>query len=764
MANELKVLFIGTYVPKECGIATFTHDLLNSVRNTNVKCEVIAVNDAYEVYNYPEEVVFQIDRDRLRDYYLAADYINQSDADVVCLQHEFGLFGGSAGDYLFTLLSNINKPVITTMHTIIREPEPHYRIATEKLIAHSEKLIVMSQIAVDVLKGVYNVPEDKIQIIFHGMPDYPFNSSSKYRRKMNLTGSPLIITFGLLSQNKGIESMLKALPAVVKQHPKLVYLVLGATHPMVKKTQGEVYRESLQHLVTELGLENNVVFHNKFVESEELYNYIMASDYYVSPYLSREQIVSGTLTYALGMGKAIVSTPYWYAQEMLADNRGLLVDFNDTEGFTKALLSLIENPKACKEMRMRAYDFGRKMTWKSVGGEYNNVLHNVLSKYVTSHNIRNRFSFIPIEFPEVNINHLKLLTDDVSIIQHTKLSVPSQHYGYSTDDASRALVALTQLITNQEKVKEYLELITKYVNFIESAQINTGGFHNFMNYEREFVDEDGGEDTLGRCIYGLGSVINCLYLPSSIRTRALTIVNKSKSPLSTLRYTKAIAYTICGLYEILQTNVESCDCENRALEHILIDRANYLVDMYKKNHKDNWHWFESTVTYSNAKLCEALLLAFDYTKDRTYRRIGLTTLDFLTEIQWNYDYFDIVGNHGWYSYRGKKPLFDQQPIEAGYLTQAYVLAYETTLDNKYMQSARYAFEYFLGRNRLRAVIYDYSTGAVSDGLSFEGMSLNQGAESVICYLMALGTINRDMKKAYSVVTEVDYNPILEEID
>ena len=393
MNKQLKVLFIGTYVPKECGIATFTHDLLDSVRNENVKCEVIAVNDPYETYNYPEEVVFQIERDKLRDYYLAADYINQSDADIVCLQHEFGLFGGIAGDYIFTLLNGIDKPVITTMHTLIREPELEYRVSTEKLIKYSEKLVVMSQIAVDILKGVYDVSEDKIKIIFHGMPDYPFNSSSKYRRKMKLEGSPLILTFGLLSQNKGIESMLKALPDVVNKHPNLVYLVLGTTHPMVKKTQGEVYREYLQNMVTELRLENNVVFNNKFVEIEELCNYIMASDIYVSPYLSKEQIVSGTLTYALGMGKGIISTPYWYAKEMLADNRGLLVDFNDTNGFTKALLSLIENPKECKDMRRRAYDFGRKMTWKNVGGEYNTIFSKALKNENTYPKIHEIFSF-----------------------------------------------------------------------------------------------------------------------------------------------------------------------------------------------------------------------------------------------------------------------------------------------------------------------------------------------------------------------------------
>jgi glycosyltransferase involved in cell wall biosynthesis len=393
--KQLKVLFIGTYVPKECGIATFTHDLLNSVYGdyNDVQCEVIALNNASETYNYPDEVVFQIERDKIEDYYRAADYINQSNADIVCLQHEFGLFGGSAGDYIFALLSGINKPVITTMHTIIREPELVYRIATEKLIRYSEKLVVMSQTAVDMLKDVYDVPEDKIEVIFHGLPDYLFNNCDKYKKMLNLKGSPLVLTFGLLSPNKGIESMLEALPDVVNQYPNLVYLILGATHPEVKKRHGEAYRQYLKNKVSELGLEDNVIFHNKFVEKEELCNYILASDIYASPYLSKEQIVSGALTYAIGMGKAIVSTPYWYAQEMLADNRGLLVDFGDADGFKNSLLHLIENPEDCDDMRKKAYDFGRKMTWENVGIEYNAIFSKALKNENTYPKIHKIFSF-----------------------------------------------------------------------------------------------------------------------------------------------------------------------------------------------------------------------------------------------------------------------------------------------------------------------------------------------------------------------------------
>ena len=389
------LLFIGTYVPKECGIATFTHDLLNSVYGeyNDVQCEVIALNNASETYKYSDEVVFEIERDKIEDYYRAADYINQSNADIVCLQHEFGLFGGDAGDYIFALLSGINKPVITTLHTVIREPELEYRVSTEKLIRYSEKLVVMSQTAVDMLKDVYKVTGDKIEVIFHGLPDYPFNNCDKYKKMLNLKGSPLVLTFGLLSPNKGIESMLEALPDVVNQYPNLVYLILGATHPEVKKRHGEAYRQYLKNKVSELGLEDNVLFHNKFVEKEELCNYILASDIYASPYLSKEQIVSGALTYAIGMGKAIVSTPYWYAQEMLSDNRGLLVDFGDADGFKKSLLHLIENPEECDDMCKKAYDFGRKMTWENVGREYNTIFSKALKNENTHPKIHKIFSF-----------------------------------------------------------------------------------------------------------------------------------------------------------------------------------------------------------------------------------------------------------------------------------------------------------------------------------------------------------------------------------
>jgi glycosyltransferase involved in cell wall biosynthesis len=441
--RKLRVLFIGTYVPKECGIATFTSDLLNSisVENNDIHCEVIALIDPSENHNYSEEVVFQIERNKLEDYYRAADFINHSDADVICLQHELGLFGGDAGDYIFALLSGISKPVITTMHTMIREHElDEYRVSTEKLARYSDKLVVMSQIAVDILKDSYGVSKDKIQVIFHGMPDYPFSNCDRYKKMLNLKGSPLILTFGLLSQNKGIESLLKALPDVINLYPDLVYLILGATHPMIKKKHGEAYRQYLKSIVSELEIENNVVFHDKFVEKEELCNYILASDIYASPYPSKEQVVSGTLTYAIGMGKAIVSTPYWYAEEMLSDNRGLLVDFGNVDGFKKSLLYLIEHPEKCNIMRENAYYFGRKMTWKNVSEEYITVFNKALNNYTTYPKIQNIFNFLPNKLPEVKVGHLKQLTYEMSIVQHACLDlVPALHHRYKIENGSRGL-------------------------------------------------------------------------------------------------------------------------------------------------------------------------------------------------------------------------------------------------------------------------------------------------------------------------------------
>jgi len=748
LKSKLKILFIGTYVPRECGIATFTSDLFNAIsKKEGVDlCEVMALNDIDEDYDYPEEVVFEIRRNKLEDYYSAADFINRSDYDVVCLQHEFGLYWGDAGDYIFALLSSIDKPIITTLHTVIREPEPSYRRVTEKLMQYSDKIIIMSDTSGQILQDTYNKHDGKIELVYHGIPDCPFTDSKEHKELLGLEGSPLVLTFGLLNPNKGVETTLDALPEVVKRRPELKYLVLGATHPEIKRNFGEAYREYLIDKVHELGLERNVIFHDKFVEKQELYEYILASDIYVSPYHSKEQVVSGALSYAIGLGKAIISTPYWYAQDMIKEDRGILVDFEDSEGISKALLDLIENPQQCNKMRRNAYDFGRQMIWKNVARDYIRIFREALEKYPAStEEEKIDFSLFSANLPETNLNYMISMTDDVGIFQHATYGVPSRQHGYSTDDVGRGLVALTRAISTSGQTDEIKKLVTLYLSYLDHAQTESGHFHNFMSYDRKFLDEKGSDDTFGRALYGLGHACACSRLPDNLRFHALDIVRRSRSVMDEIHAPRAKAYTMTGLYEMLEKGIDK-----DIFLPVFVRFADYLTGLYEENRQNDWEWFETEVTYGNAKMCEALMLAYKLTGERKYREVGLETLDFLTELQWNGEFFDLVGNEGWCTSRDKKAVFGQQPIDAGYLTEAYVVAYELTDNKKYLDLAHYSMEYFLGRNRLKAVMYDHSNGAVCDGLDLAGMNPNQGAESVVCFIMAQEKLARYSDKAEGV--------------
>ncbi len=742
MGKPLKVVFIGTYVPRKCGIATFTFDLFNAVAEERGSegLRVVAMNNIPEGYDYPQEVTFEIRQNYLQDYQRAADYINFSDVNVVSLQHEFGIFGGSAGDYVTTLIANIRKPIVTTLHTVIKEPTPEYRESMEELIRYSDKLVVMSRMGGDILKEVYGVPGEKIELIYHGVPDIPFVDSRDYKRQLDVEGKILLLTFGFLGPGKGIEVVLDALPRVVERHPDVVYLVLGATHPEVKKLHGEKYRLSLERRVRDLGLEDNVIFHNRFVSLKELCGYISASDIYISPYLSREQIVSGTLSYAVGMGKAIISTPYWYAKEMLAEGRGILVDFGDRDAMTRAILHLIEHPEECRKMRRRAYEFGRRMTWKEVGRRYIELFERVIGEREL-YERRKTLATFPhhATLPDIKLDHLRLLTDDVGLFQHAAFGVPDRDYGYSSDDVGRGLVVLVDIYRHDPKI-DVLSLITTYMSFLKHAQTENGHYHNFMGYDRRFLDEHGSEDTLGRVIYGLGHVVRG-GPTREMRAMAQNMMEKTGHLLENLRCPRAKAYTICGLYAVLKRYPGAS-----RFKRILARLSDELVELYESNRDEGWDWFEDRVTYGNANLCDALLLAYKITGNPRYREVGLATLKFLTDIQWNGKFFDLVGNQGWYVRGGEKAVFGQQPIDAGYLTKAYVTAYEVTDDKQYLDLGRHAFEWFLGRNRLGIPLYDFATGSVADGIDSHGINANRGAESTICFLLALLALSRHSQK------------------
>jgi glycosyltransferase involved in cell wall biosynthesis len=734
LVSDLDVVYVGTFVPKTCGIATFGNDLGTSIGQEmgGKPYRVVAITDRAEGYDYPSEVTFEIRQNVIRDYARAAEYLNGSSAQIVSLQHEFGIYGGDAGKYLSVLLSHLKKPVITTVHTILENPSSDYREAFEDVINCSQRLVTMSQKGARMLEEIYLVPQDKISVIHHGVHDVPFVDSNFYKEKFNVEGLTVLLTFGLLSPNKGIETALEALPYVVEKHPDTVYIILGATHPGVKKVHGEQYRLSLERKAIDLKIADNVVFQNRFVDLRELTEYMSCCDVYLTPYLAKEQITSGTLAYAVGMGKAVVSTPYWYAEELLSDSRGVLVDFNDVKGMAKALNGLIGDSMRRNKMRKTAYEYGRTMVWREVGRQYVEMFAQMLGdrKDLEVKSSWKQKMLPVITLPEIKLDHLVSLSDNVGLLQHACFGIPHRDHGYSADDVGRGLAAIMTCY-NQQKEEQILPLIRTYVAFLNHSQTETGHFHNFMSYDRRFQDQQGSDDTLGRVLWGLGTVVR--WGPKElVRALAQSMMTEASPRLLEIEAPRAKAYAIVGIYHLLQKFVGASQFKRH-----LIQLADDLVYLYKENRSDEWQWFEDVVAYGNAKIPEALLRAYQVTQNEEYREVALESLDFLTKEQWNGVYFELVGNEGWYPKGGERALFGQQPIDAGYLVEAYVAASEVTNTTEYLELARLAFDWFLGRNRLNTALYDFADGSVSDGIDSDGISANQGAESVVCYLLAV---------------------------
>jgi glycosyltransferase involved in cell wall biosynthesis len=683
---------------------------------------------------YPEEVVFSVAAANLREYRAAAEYINLSGADVAFVQHEHGIFGGTAGGYIVELLNNLRKPVISTLHTVQSSPQEPYRSALLDVARASDAVVGMTPKAVELLRDVYGIAADKIHMIHHGIPDVPFLDTAHYKPQFGVEGRTVLMTFGLLSPNKGIEHMLDALPQIVAAHPEVTYIVLGATHPEVKKQRGEEYRLSLERRARSLGISEHVIFHDRFVTLPELCEFLGACDIYITPYLNLEQIVSGTLAYAVGTGKAIVSTPYWYARDLLAEGRGRIVEFADSESLAQTVLDLLENDAEREAMRERAYAYGRQMIWREVGRQYIGLGREIKKRAMP------RVSVTPTRIthlwkqplPEVNLNHLIRLTDDTGVIQHAVFRTPDRQYGYSTDDIGRALV-VAMLHSQQFGGRESQPLAERYLAFLRHAQREDGLFHNYMDYGRRFTDDVGSEDTQGIALWGLGTAVQ-LGQDEEFRAVARTIFERAlTTPPPTAAM--AIAYYICGLCAFLDRYEGATRVRER-----LREMEDALVALHAAHRRDGWQWFGDTITYGAAKPCHALLLASGITGSSVHRTVGLETLDFLTSVQLQDGRFEPIGNNGWYPQGGERAIFDQQPIDAAYLVEAYLAAFDSTGGEQYLENALTAFEWFLGRNRNGVPMYDFTDGSCLDGLTPEGGNLNRGAESTICCLLALLTL------------------------
>lgn len=739
-----KVAIIGNYLPRQCGIATFTTDLVEAISSVapDTSCFAVAMNDTPKGYRYPSKVRFEINQNVLADYSLAADFLNMNRIDAVCLQHEYGIFGGPAGVNIIKLLQKLRMPTVTTLHTVLSHPTPEQKKVLTELVDLSENIVVICQRAKKILCDSYNVPEKKVSFIHHGIPDIPFVDPSFHKDRFGVEGRQVIMTFGLLSPNKGLEYMIKALPIIVKRHPEVVYIILGKTHPHVKRDHGEEYRVGLQQLVKRLGVSKNVIFHNRFVEMEDLCEFLGAADIYLTPYLNEEQISSGTLAYAMGSGKAIVSTPYWYAQDMLGEGRGRIVPFKDHKAIADQVLYLLDNETERHAIRKRAYMFTRDAVWGEVARNYLHLFRKARDKRIRCPLpvARKETPQIDIEddLPEIRLDHLRRLTDDTGIYQHATFNVPNRVHGYCIDDNARALIAAMMAQELMPEDKSIYELCIRYLSFIQYAYNEENGrFRNFMGFDRQWLEVKGSDDSHGRTLWGLGMAV-ALGKDEGQIAPAMTLFRKALTIMETFPSTAARswAFALVGIHAYLRRF--SGDTQARKTRAILAER---LYKCFKDNATDDWPWLEDTLTYANAKLPHALLLSGHWMQRSEMVDMGLVSLEWLAKVQTSEEgYFNPVGCNGWYT-RGKtKAIFDQQPIEAHAMIEACIEAHNITREQKWLDIMNRCFHWYIGQNGLNVSMYNFSTGGCHDGLCPNGANQNQGAESTLAWLLSLMNI------------------------
>jgi glycosyltransferase involved in cell wall biosynthesis len=732
-----RVAFIGNYLPRQCGIATFTTDLCEAVAATYPQTASLAVpvNDTEAGYTYPARVRFELSEKDIASYRRAADFLNLNSVDVVCLQHEYGIYGGPAGSHVLALLRDLRMPVVTTLHTVLQDPQPEQLQVLQEVAALSDRVVVMSRRGVQFLQEIYDVPAEKIDLIHHGVPDVPFADPNFHKDLFGVEGKLVLLSFGLLSVNKGIETVISALPSIVEQHPDVVYIIVGVTHPHVLQHEGELYRLSLQRLAQKLGVAENVIFHNSFVSLQQLMEFISAADLYITPYLNPAQITSGTLAYTVGAGKAVISTPYWYAEEILADGRGALFPFNDPGALAGQVLDLLDHESKRHAMRKRAYLFGRNMIWPRVAQRYMESFERARAErrhVIPAGYAVKTLNQRPADLPALKLNHVHRMTDGTGMIQHAIYIVPNRREGYCTDDNARALIASIFAAQLELSNGQSLELASRYLAFIAHAfNPETSRFRNFMSYQRNWLEASGSNDCQGRALWALGTVIGRSTIPalrgiaSMLFEQALPAILDTSSP-------RAWAFALLGIHEYLR-RFEGDRLANRIRDEL----AERLLNLYQTCRSDDWCWYENRLTYCNAVLPHALLLCGQWIPNSDMTEVGLESLHWLAELQRTNGYFSPIGSNGFYVQGGERARFDQQPVEAQTMASACLEAHRCTGENDWLDEAHRAFEWFLGRNDLNLPLYDPTTGGCRDGLHSDRPNENQGAESTLAFIQTL---------------------------
>ncbi|HET9220725.1 MAG TPA: glycosyltransferase family 4 protein [Terriglobia bacterium] len=749
--NIGRIAVLGNHVPRRCGIATFTNDLSEAIsaQVPGLDCFVVAMTDGGQHYAYPPAVRFEIPDAELPAYIRAADFLNVNEVEIVCVQHEYGIFGGKAGNYLLALLRELRMPIVTTLHTILERPSPTQKTVMDEVTELSERLIVMSDRGAALLQSVHGVPKRKIDNIPHGVPSFPSPIQSK--DLLGVEGKAVILTFGLLSPDKGIEHVIDALPGILAHHPNSVYMVVGVTHPHVKAQEGEIYRLMLMNRAQRLGVDGNIIFHDRFVSQAELTRFLSAADIYITPYLKIEQITSGTLAYAVGAGKAVISTPYWYASELLADGRGLLVPWRDAKSIGREVSGLLSDDEKRRELGARAEKHGRNMAWPIVAASYLDSFNRAR----VEHGLRRRSAFQaqtlarrPADLPEVRLDHLRVMTDDTGILQHATFNVPRYVDGYCLDDNARALLVMALVEeAGTEDPKIVRALKSRYLGFMNYAfDQPSGRFRNFMSYSRNWMEDCGSEDSQGRSVWALGTILGRSKDPGPkglsdhLFRSALRAVPAFSSP-------RAWAYTLLGLDEYLRAFHH-----DEHIESILKLLSERLLELYRRASTPDFPWFEDRLTYCNARLPQALLVSGAWLKREEMMAAALRSLAFLVLEQTSAEgYFAPIGANGFYVRGGPRAAFDQQPIEACGMISACLEAEHNTGDPSWAERARWAFNWFIGENQLKQPLYDPRTGGCRDGLHEDRVNENQGAESSLCFLNSL----LEMRAAYHVASVDD---------
>lgn len=730
-----KIALIGNFPPRKCGIATFTKDLLEGIRNNDTSVSVIAMNDGLKNYNYPPDVEFEIEQNEIASYINAANFLNTNNFDAVILQHEFGIFGGRDGRHIIQLLKRLQMPVITTLHTILDNPSDGQKAVLQGIAGISKKLISISQKGIEILRDTYGISASKCEHIHHGVHKIETQDTRKIKQKLGIDTQKVLLTFGLLSRNKSIEVVIKALPRVVEKHPDVIYIVLGETHPHVLKHQGEDYRHSLIRLVNKLKLEKNVIFINRFVSNKELFEFLKIADIYVIPYLGEKQISSGTLIYTMGAGTPIISTPFWYAQEMLAGKRGILFDFNDSEQLSGKIIYLLDNEAERGQMGNNALALAEQCYWPNIGRQYVELLKTLIEEdqAASRYRMANDMEFA-FQLPPLNLLHLRVFTDDTGILQHSRYNIPDRAHGYCLDDNTRALMLSVMLQTDVQDTDRLNRLTSIYLSFIDYAfNPSNGKFRNFMSYERKWLEEEGSEDSAGRTMWALGytaaytRVSNFYYHSDSLFKRGLESTGYITHP-------RALAYLILGLVHHAGVHREA------EVIRILESKAQQLSSFFDPTIDRDWLWYDTVVTYANSRIPQALIAAGIFLKKPGLISRGFRILDWLIEKQFIDNLFSPIGNKGWLTPEGKA-LFDQQPLEAHGMLDACLQAEEYVKDGKYADYALKAFAWFMGENNASSVLYDFASGGCRDGLHPDGVNLNQGAESTLSWLMSLISIS-----------------------